>query len=103
MSDELNRLYRERAALVAHLAALYPAVMAYNDTEVPTWPVVYIDTPRGQLSWHINPLDLDLFTHVTVVAADDSGAVWDAHTTEEKYQRLMDLTRDTADERWETL
>lgn len=95
MSDELNRLYRERACLVAHLAVLYPTVMAYNDTEVPDWPVVYIDTPRGQLSWHINPLDLDLFDHVWKGRDGFPAYEWDGHTTEEKYARLAQLTRDT--------
>lgn len=87
-------LYRERSALLGHLAALYPSCMAYNDPDEPSWPVLYLDTPRGQCSWHIAPSDLDLFEHVVVVPAADPRARWDGHTTDEKYQRLIRLTRD---------
>lgn len=85
-------IYRERAHLVAHLAARHPAVLAYSDPAEPEWPVVTIDTPAGQLTWHISPEDADLFGHVPVVPADDPLAQWDGHTTDEKYARLRALT-----------
>lgn len=88
----LYSLYRERAALVAFLAAVFPAVIASNDPEEPDWPVIYITTPAGQMTWHLSPGDLDLFQHVDQVAADDPRAQWDRHTTAEKYQRLEELT-----------
>ncbi|MEV2277710.1 hypothetical protein AB0I72_19200 [Nocardiopsis sp. NPDC049922] len=84
-------VYRERAALVAHLTARYPAVISYNDTDEPDWPVIYVTSPVGQLSWHLAPADLDLFGHVPTVAADDARAAWDGHTTTEKYARLAKL------------
>jgi hypothetical protein len=84
-------VYRERAHLVAHVASLYPSVIAYSDPSEPEWPVVYVDSPAGQLSWHLSKDDLDLFPHVPVVPADDSRAQWDGHTTEEKYERIGSL------------
>lgn len=84
-------IYRERAHLVAHLARLYPSVLSYSDPAEPEWPVLYVDTPEGQMSWHISRSDLDLFEHVALVPADDSRALWDGHTTDNKYARLARL------------
>ncbi len=84
-------LYRERAHLVAHLAAVYASVIGVDPSE-PDWPVVYVETEAGQFSWHIAPDDLPLFSHVP-----RSGEVeWDGHSTELKYQRLDRLTRTIA-------
>jgi hypothetical protein len=79
-------IYRERSYLVAHLASLYPSHWIIDEME-PEWPVVVIQTPTGQMTWHIASKDLDLFEHVT-----GTGAYWDGHTTEEKYERLRALT-----------
>lgn len=81
-------VYRERTHLVAHLARVHPSVLAYNDPNEPDWPVLYIDSPVGQLSWRISPDDLDLVADVPVVPGDDSRAQWDQHSTDEKYRRL---------------
>jgi len=77
-------VYRERARLVAYLARVHPAVWHTDD---PDWPVVYISTPAGQLSWHINRLDLDLFPPLPSV----DSSPWDGHDTDEKYARLHRL------------
>lgn len=93
-ADDTDRaLYRERAHLVAFLAACYPSLIAYNDPDEPNWPVVYVDSPAGQLSWHINPDDLDLFRHVTCNTVHYLRGQWDGHDTEEKYRRLDQVTR----------
>ena len=79
--------YRERAHLVAFLARVYPSVIGTDPAE-PDWPVVYVKTPEGQMSWHISRDDMDLFGHVP-----DGGCVtWDGLTTEQKYERLRALT-----------
>lgn len=83
-------LYRERAHLVAHLAAVYPSRIGVDPAE-PDWPVVYVETEAGQLSWHIAPADLSLFSHVPRGDVD-----WDGHSTALKYQRLDNLTRTIA-------
>lgn len=55
--------------------------------------VVYVDTPQGQLSWHLADADVTLFGQVPRVAADDERARWDGHSTDEKYQRVRRLTQ----------
>lgn len=86
-----DAVYRERAHLVAHLASLYPSVLSYSDPTEPDWPVLTVETPAGQMSWHVVPGDLDLLGHVPLV--DSSEVTWDGHTTQEKYGRLDRLTR----------
>ncbi len=91
MSDDL---YRERAHLIALMAAYHPAVLCYSDPSAPDWPVIYINTRLGgQLSWHISPDDLDLFGHVPIVEKGDPRAEWDGHTTELKLARLKALIK----------
>jgi hypothetical protein len=81
-------IYRERAFLVAHLASIYPSFLGHVDPDEPEWPVVFVETPSGQMSWHISPSDVDLFSHV----ARDDAYVWDGHSTDEKYDRMRVLT-----------
>ncbi len=77
--------YRERNQLVAYLSRLYPSHMAEGDD--PAWPIVYIESPAGQLSWHIPAEDVpDLFPHL-----EWAPSRWDGHSTEEKYRRLRSL------------
>lgn len=94
----MDGVYRERAHLVAHLAALYPSVIGYNDPAEPGWLVVYVKTPEGQLSWHISESDADLFGHVTFGNLVTPQVTWDGHTTDEKYARLRRLTATKAQE-----
>ncbi len=82
-------VYRERAHLVAFLTTLYPSVGAYNDPEEPEYCVVYVETPVGQMSWHIHPEDLDLFDGLPIVEQQ----VWDGHSTEDKYRKLRNFTK----------
>lgn len=48
----------------------YSAGIKIDDQE-PKWPVVFVDLPTGQVSWHINEYPY----------------AWDGHTTKEKYIR----------------
>lgn len=54
--------------------------------------MIYLDTPEGQLSWHLAPEDLDLFQHVPSVEPDHPAATFDGHTTDLKYERIRNLT-----------
>ncbi|MFC7344887.1 NUDIX domain-containing protein [Saccharopolyspora griseoalba] len=92
-SDQVRELYRERAHLVAVLAAQFPARIAYNDPREPTLPVLYLDTTAGQVSYHLNPEDVALFGHVPVVDGDISSAVWDRHNKATALQRLRQLAQ----------
>ncbi|MFF4661979.1 hypothetical protein [Streptomyces sp. NPDC001282] len=89
--DQLDATYRERAHLVAHLAALHPSHIGHTDPNLPDWAVVTIETPAGQMTWHIAERDMDLFTRVQPTNRICRG--WDGHTTDEKYQRMRDLTK----------
>lgn len=45
------------------------------DPKLPEWPVVFIELPTGQVSWHL----------------PQHGEAWDGHSTEEKYERVHAL------------
>lgn len=91
--------HRERAHLVAYLASQHTALISYADPDEPDWPVIYISTAEGQMSWHLSEDDLDLFGPIPFVGPDK--VTWDGHTTEEKYARLDRLTdRPYARQRW---
>jgi hypothetical protein len=84
--------YRERAHLVALLAAQYPSWCGV-DADAPDWPVVYVELPTGQCGWHISPDDwAELFAHLSLVCDDG----WDGHSTEEKYRRIDEFARQLA-------
>jgi hypothetical protein len=89
-SSALDAVYRERQHLLAHLAASYPSVLVDGaDREAPSWPVLFVKLPTGQVSWHIGPDDRDLFPHVERAVGGMPGApIWDGHDTAEKYRRL---------------
>ncbi|MEV6309958.1 hypothetical protein AB0M10_15335 [Streptomyces sp. NPDC051840] len=81
-------MYRERARLLGGYVAMFGGVMAHNDVEC-DWPVLYIETPKGQCSWHIHPDDVDLFQALKVPVVE--GYPWDGHGTEEKHLRIEAL------------
>lgn len=43
-----------------------------QDPQEPKWPVVYIELPTGQVSWHV----------------PQHSKEWDQHTKDEKYERV---------------
>lgn len=65
---ERNRLVLE--LLGAAMALGMNAGVAF-DPNTPTWPVVYVDLPTGQVSWHVAPYV----------------GKYDGHTTALKYDR----------------
>ena len=87
---ELDRAYYERNALVAALSKLYPSHRAHHPEGAdwdPEWGnVVFIETPQGQLSWHMHVSHMHMFEHLPL-----SKNNWDGHTTVEKYERLAAL------------
>jgi len=88
---ERDAAYRERAQLLALLAAHYPAVLApAPDVEEPGWQILYLDLAGRQCSWHIAPADAAVVATVPQVDADDPRAAWDGHSTEEKYRRIAE-------------
>jgi hypothetical protein len=96
--QERDGAYRERAHLVALLAAMTgDAVIAPAlDVPEPGWWIVYLTIGGHQASWHISPRDAHLFNHVPRADANDPRVRWDGHTTEEKYERIAAHTAELA-------
>lgn len=82
--------YSERNKIAAGLARLF---RSWVGTPVPVdehgneWPVLYIELPTGQVSWHFSAADAALLEGIP-----RSDEAWDGHTTDEKYTRLQALT-----------
>jgi hypothetical protein len=97
--EERDGAYRERAHLVALLAALtdHAVIAPALDVEEPGWWIVYLSLGGRQASWHISPRDATLFGHVEHVTVDDYRAQWDGHTTEEKYAGIAAWTAELAE------
>lgn len=84
--------YDERNRMVAVLTKLFPASLERHPEEDLEWEddwrwVVYIDSPAGQLSWHIHDRQVPMFEHLPRF----QGRKWDGHTTEDKYKRLAEM------------
>lgn len=87
--------YLERNQVVAALASIFRAGIARTDITgwEPAWHgCVYIDLPTGQASWHYHDSHAYLFAHLPPYTKP-----WDGHSTEEKYQRLANISRAGAD------
>ncbi len=82
-----NGAYTERAQCVAALVRLalgmgLPAGIV-PETSI-RWACAYIETPEGQVAWHLAQKDLHYFDGIPTFAGDTS----QAYTTDEKYRRL---------------
>ena len=86
-----DTLYRERAHLAAYLSAAYLSEWCEDLENGEAWKILYVHLPTGQASWHIASIDWDLFPHVpkSMYSAE---YMWDGHTTDEKYERIRELT-----------
>lgn len=89
LEAELKAVYRERAHLVGFLTTLFPSHFGHTDPSTPDYGVATVDTPAGQMSWHIHDADADV---IPDQAKQTEPIEWDGHSTEEKYARLRDLT-----------
>lgn len=86
---ERDNAYRDRARVTAVLAGLWPSVIVRGaDESCPRWWVLFVDSPAGQLSWHVHPNDRNLFTHV----AEGDVSPWDGHSSAIKAERLNQLS-----------
>lgn len=81
--------YRQRALLLGGYVAMFGGVFSYNDELLPDYPVLYTETPEGQLSHHIHPDDVEVFDGLGIPTVDDYP--WDGHTTAEKCERITRL------------
>jgi len=88
--ERLSVAYAERN-LVAQLAAHFADELGWPvwwgvDPAEPDWPVLYIEGPTGQVSWHMPKAE-------AIGRYSDPGSRlvekrWDGHTTEEKDDRI---------------
>jgi hypothetical protein len=90
ITKELDAVYAERNALVCALSKVWPSHIAQHP-EDPSWDpewnnIVFIQSPAGQLTWHIHERELPMFAHLNPGPNN-----WDGHTTAEKYERLATL------------
>jgi hypothetical protein len=81
----MDAVYAERNAVVLAFAAAMEQ-LGYDvgqivDEQEPDWPVLVIETPRGQVSWHMRAEEMP-------PGVPRHPHDWDGHTTEEKYRRL---------------
>jgi rubrerythrin len=92
MEQDKNNAYTERNKLVAFLSKLYPSCLGRHEETDTGWDrewmtIVYVHSPEGQLSWHIHDSEIHLFNHLNY----NLNIMWDGHTTEEKYNRLLNI------------
>ncbi|MDQ3403664.1 MAG: hypothetical protein M3548_09750 [Actinomycetota bacterium] len=92
-----HAVYRDRAHLIALLAAHYPALLTTDPhtARQDTTTVVVVYTANGALSWPIANADLDLFTHVP--EGDPGG--WDHQDAETRHHRMRAETTEQDNER----
>lgn len=83
-----DQAYRERNHAVLLLATLAERVgwPVYVDRMDTAWPIVYVESPAGQLSWHLPASEV-----VGDWDRPPPGYSWDGHTTEERLGREWDL------------
>ncbi|MFI6587480.1 hypothetical protein [Embleya sp. NPDC050493] len=91
-ADPAGPVYRERAHLVAELAARWRSVRVDRAPDLPEFALVQAHTPAGSMSWHINrERDEDLLAGIPTVDPDHPSIEFDGHTTAAKYARLRSL------------
>lgn len=89
-SPDLDAVYTERNMCVSLLAKMaralgLPAGLRDDPEESEEFRTVcYIHLPSGQVSWHIPASERHLFDGLPPYPH-----AWDGHTTEEKYERVM--------------
>ena len=84
-SSGIDEAYSDRnqaAMLAAKLATLWGFEVGWRtDPSEPDWPVLFIELPTGQVSWHIPKSE-------TVKTDLSYKREWDGHTVEEKRERI---------------
>lgn len=85
----LELVYADRNLLVMAFAKLaqangWPVWVALDAVDAdPAWPVLFIETPEGQVSYHM-PADQVM----GFWPGPEPGQAWDYHTTADKQKRL---------------
>ena len=84
-SSTLQDAYFDRNQVVMALALLCRAYRLPVGIQIPggdsDWPILFIDLPQGQVSWHL-PAN-EITTEFPLYSGE-----WDGHTLEQKRERL---------------
>ena len=93
-SSTLDDAYLDRNMAVQAFALLAQkagyTVGVKEDPKNPEWPILYIDLPTGQVSWHLPRHEIiPLWPYMPIYQAE-----WDGHDTEEKRTRLYYFIND---------
>lgn len=92
-SSTLQDAYTDRnqaALLAAHLARMLGMKTGWHIDHIePEWPVLFIELPTGQVSWHIPKAEAGAYHPVWFDG-------WDGHTVEEKRRRIRQFLEGTA-------
>lgn len=77
--NDSNYEFRNKLILMALVSALHLGYLGGigTDPEEPGWPVIFIDLPAGQISWHIPEYQKS----------------WDGHTTAMKMHRIEEYVK----------
>lgn len=83
-----DEAYYDRDLLAQALARMalemgYKAGVRFRDTE---WPIIYVDLPTGQVSWHIKQEEL-------LQGLPDYPGEWDNHGLKEKRGRVKEYAK----------
>lgn len=88
----LNVVYEDRNLLAMAFAKMaqaagWPVWLGLDEADPdPAWPVLFIETPYGQVSYHIPAREV-----VGIWDDPDPAVSWDFHSTREKHKRLKKL------------
>ena len=84
-SDSMGEAYFDRNQAAQALAKLAQAqgmtVGVKKNEEDPEWPILFIDLPTGQVSWHLTADEV-------VVKFPEYEGEWDGHDLDVKRQRV---------------
>lgn len=86
--EKLHEVYRERARLISVLSKIWHSYIVTMPGD--EWDVVIVNSPEGQLSWHIADPDMDLFRHLT---SEPEQGQWDGHSTAVKHARMEGMAK----------
>ena len=84
--DEAYFDRNQAVQLLAKYAMQAGHTVGWNDNpDEPSWPILLIDLPEGQVSWHIPQAEV-------VLTAPPYIGQWDGHTVVEKRRRIVRAT-----------
>lgn len=84
--DDLDLAYRERNELAVAIAHNFEVGSWKSvDPNEPDWPVLYLELPCGQVSYHFSPRDAHLLDDIREGTRYEA---WDGHSQAERSERL---------------